>query len=130
MRKRKSAVPEERDYFTDRSVLLDPYDYFEEIRARGPVVQLTTHDVLAVTGFKETVEVLLNKADFSSSIAAPGPIAPLPFEVDSNDISAKVAAHSESIRAQNLMVNYDGDTHLAARSLLNPLLVPSRLKAN
>ena len=123
-------MPEERDYFTDRSVLLDPYDYFEEIRARGPVVQLTSHDVLAVTGFKETVEVLLNKADFSSSIAAPGPIAPLPFEVDSNDISAKVAAHSESIGAQNLMVNYDGDAHLAARSLLNPLLVPSRLKAN
>jgi cytochrome P450 len=28
------------------------------------------------------------------------------------------------------MVNQDGDHHLAARSLLNPLLVPSRLKAN
>ena len=121
---------EERDYFTDRSVLLDPYDYFEEIRARGPVVQLAAHDVLAVTGFKETVEVLLNKADFSSTIAAPGPVSPLPFEVDSHDISAKVAAHSESIRAQDLMVNYDGDAHVAARSLLNPLLVPSRLKAN
>ncbi|MFD2134518.1 hypothetical protein ACFSLT_03465 [Novosphingobium resinovorum] len=29
-----------------------------------------------------------------------------------------------------LMVSYDGDKHLAARSLLNPLFVPSRLKAN
>jgi cytochrome P450 len=124
------VAAEERDYFTDRSVLLDPYDYFEEIRARGPVVQLEGRDILAVTGFKETVEVLLNKADFSSSIAAPGPVAPLPFEVDSDDISAKVAAHNASIQAQNLMVNYDGDAHTAARSLLNPLLVPSRLKAN
>ena len=121
---------EERDYFTDRSVLLDPYDYFEEVRALGPVVQRQDHDLLFVTGFKETVEVLLNKADFSSMIAAPGPVAPLPFEVDSDDISAKVAAHNASIQAQNLMVNYDGDAHIAARSLLNPLLVPSRLKAN
>lgn len=124
------AVLEERDYFTDRSVLLDPYDYFEEIRARGPIVQLGNRDILFVTGFKESVEVLLNKADFSSLIAAPGPAAPLPFEVDSDDIADKVEAYSESIRERDLMVNYDGDYHLAARSLLNPLLVPSRLKAN
>jgi cytochrome P450 len=120
----------DRDYFTDRSVLLDPYDYFEEVRAQGVIVQRSDHDLLFITGFAETVEVLLNKADFSSTIAAPGPIAPLPFEVDSDDISAKVNAHSESIRAQDLMINYDGEAHVAARSLLNPLLVPSRLKAN
>ncbi len=30
----------ERDYFTDPSVLLDPYTYFEEMRPRGPVCQL------------------------------------------------------------------------------------------
>ena len=123
-------VLEERDYFTDKSVLLDPYDFFEEIRARGPIVQLQDRDMLFITGFKEAVEVLLNKADFSSSIATAGPAASLPFEVDGNDISAKVQAHSESIRERDLMVNYDGDYHLAARSLLNPLLVPSRLKAN
>ncbi|MBV1690185.1 cytochrome P450 [Novosphingobium sp. G106] len=120
----------ERDYFTDKSVLLDPYDFFEEIRARGPVVQLTNRDMLFVTGFKEAVEVLLNKADFSSMIAAPGPAAPLPFEVEGDDISAQVLAYEESIRERDLMINQDGDFHLAARSLLNPLLVPSRLKAN
>jgi cytochrome P450 len=120
----------ERDYFTDKSVLLDPYDFFEEIRARGPVVQLTGRDMLFVTGFKEAVEVLLNKADFSSMIAGPGPAAPLPFEVEGDDISAQVLAYEESIRERDLMVNQDGDFHVAARSLLNPLLVPSRLKAN
>ena len=120
----------DRDYFTDRSVLLDPYDFFEEVRARGPVVQREDRDMLFITGFAEAVEVLLNKADFSSSIAGAGPAAPLPYEVDSDDISVKVAAHAESIRAQDLMINYDSDAHTAARSLLNPLLVPSRLKAN
>ncbi|MBW8753195.1 MAG: cytochrome P450 [Sphingomonadales bacterium] len=120
----------ERDYFTDKSVLLDPYDFFEEIRARGPVAELKGRDMLFVTGFKEAVEVLLNKADFSSVIAASGPAAPLPFEVTGDDISATVMAYEESIRERDLMVNQDGDFHLAARSLLNPLLVPSRLKAN
>ncbi|MEJ5979365.1 cytochrome P450 [Novosphingobium sp. PS1R-30] len=126
----QQPVALERDYFTDKSVLLDPYDFFEEIRARGPVVQLESRDMLFVTGFKEAVEVLLNKADFSSMIAAPGPVAPLPFEVDGNDISAKVMAYEESIRERDLMINQDGDFHQAARSLLHPLLVPSRLKAN
>ncbi len=120
----------QRDYFTDRTVLLDPYDYFEEVRAHGPVVQREDHDMLFITGFAEAVEVLLNKADYSSSIATAGPVAPLPYAVDSDDISAKVAAHSESMRMQDLMVNYDGDAHTAARSLLNTLFVPSRLKAN
>jgi cytochrome P450 len=86
--------------------------------------------MLFVTGFKEAVEVLLNKADFSSMIAGPGPAAPLPFEVHGDDISETVAAYTASIRERELMVNQDGDMHLAARSLLNPLLVPSRLKAN
>jgi cytochrome P450 len=120
----------DRDYFTDRSVLLDPYDFFEEVRAHGPVVQREDRDMLFITGFKEAAQVLLNKADFSSSIATAGPAAPLPYEVDSDDISAKVTAYNQSIAAQNLMVNYDGDAHVAARALLNPLLVPSRLKAN
>jgi cytochrome P450 len=120
----------ERDYFTDKSVLLDPYDFFEEFRAKGPVVQLKNRDMLFVTGFKEAVEVLLNKADFSSMIAGPGPAAPLPFAVEGDDISATVSAYEQSIRERDLMVNQDGDLHLAARPLLNPLLVPSRLKAN
>ena len=56
----------ERDYFTDPSVLLDPYRYFEEMRPRGPVCQLQTHDCLLVTGFEECLEVLRNPTDFSS----------------------------------------------------------------
>lgn len=123
-------VLKERDYFTDRSVLLDPYDYFEEFRARGPVVQATSRDMLFVTGFKEAVEVLLNKADFSSFIASRGPVAPLPFPVEGNDISETVEAYARSVRREDMMINTDGDFHVAARSLLNPLLVPSRLKAN
>jgi cytochrome P450 len=122
-----AATVIEKDYFTDHSVLLDPYDYFESIRAHGPVHQMASRDVLVVTGFAEAVEVLLNKRDFSSWLN-PDPLVALPFELAGNDISALLDANPSG--EMELMVSYDGDKHLAARSLLNPLFVPSRLKAN
>lgn len=117
----------EKDYFTDHSVLLDPYDYFETIRAHGPVCQMHGRDVVIVTGFAEALEVLLNRNDFSSWLN-PDPLTPLPFVVDGDDISAQLAATPGN--PMELMVSYDGDRHAAARSLLNPLFTPSRLKAN
>ncbi|WP_404482591.1 cytochrome P450 [Novosphingobium sp. BL-52-GroH] len=123
-----SAAPViEKDYFTDHSVLLAPYDYFETIRAHGPVHQMAARDVVVVTGFAEALEVLLNTRDFSSWLN-PDPLTPLPFAVEGDDISALLAAHPGS--EIELMVSYDGDRHAAARSLLNPLFTPSRLKAS
>lgn len=118
----------ERDYFTDKAVLLDPYDYFEAIRADGPVHRMKSRDVMIVTGFQEGVEVLLNTRDYSS-ILNPDPLAPLGFEPQGDDISAQVAA-VHGVDPMELLVSYDGDMHTAARSLLNPLFKPSRLKAN
>ncbi len=115
-------VLEERDYFTDKSVLLDPYDYFEQIRGDGPVHQMPNRDILIVTGFKEGVDVLLNTRDFSS-ILNPDPLAPLRFEPQGSDISGQVEA-VQGTGPMDLMVSYDGDRHTAARSLLNPLFKP------
>ncbi len=118
----------ETDYFTDRAVLLDPYEFLEGIRAHGPVVQLKSRDMVAVTGFGEAVAVLNNREDFSSVIN-PDPIAPLRFEPEGDDISAQIEA-TMGTGPMDLMVSYDGKLHADARSLLNPLFVPSRLKAN
>lgn len=118
----------ETDYFTDKAVLLDPYEFFEEVRAHGPVVQLKSRDMLAVTGFSEAVEVLTNTHDFSA-IMNPDPIAPLRFEPQGDDISAQIEAVMGT-GPMDLMVSYDGKIHADARSLLNPLFTPSRLKAN
>lgn len=118
----------EKDYFTDLSVLLDPYDYFDEIRRNGPVYQMKGRpDFLIVTGFEESVEVLRNSQDFSSWLT-PDPLVELPFAVEGDDISAQLETHPISDIV--LMVAYDDDRHAAARSLLNPLFTPSRLKAN
>jgi cytochrome P450 len=109
-------------------VLLDPYEFLEGIRAHGPVIQLKSRDIVAVTGFAEAVEVLNNREDFSSVIN-PDPIAPLRFVPEGDDISAQIEA-TMGTGPMDLMVSYDGKLHADARSLLNPLFVPSRLKAN
>lgn len=122
------ATEAERDYFTDHSVLLDPYDYFEDLRRHGPVYQMKSRDMVMVTGFREAVEVLLNTADFSSCLN-PDPLAPLRFEPAGDDLTGQIEATMDT-GPMDLMVQYDGDRHAAARSLLNPLFTPSRLKAN
>ena len=119
----------EKDYFTDHSVLLDPYDYFEDIRRNGPVYRMKSRpDTLVVTGFRESVDILLNTRDFSSSLN-PDPVAPLPFEPQGDDITGQIK-DAQKHQPMVLMVSYDDGEHTAARSLLNPLFVPSRLKAN
>lgn len=117
------------DFFNDREVLLDPYTYFEKLREQGPVFRMENRDVVIVTGFAEGVSVLLNHADYSS-IVNPEPLAPLTFTPEGDDISEQIAAAKPVNPALELLVTYDGDRHTAARHLLNPLFVPSRLKAN
>ena len=119
----------QKDFFNDRDVLLDPYAYFEAIREGGPVFRMPMRDVVIVTGHKEGAEVLLNTTDFSS-IVNPEPLAPLSFVPEGDDISEQIAKAKAPNPALELLVTYDGERHTAARSLLNPLFVPSRLKAN
>ncbi len=120
----------ERDYFTDLSVLLDPYDYFEEIRRHGPVYQMRAHDALIVTGFDEVVEVLRNNSDFSSVISTQGAAQPLPFQPEGDDISEQIEAHRSEMDVYDLVVTHDGTRHAHVRSLVNRLFTPSRLKDN
>jgi cytochrome P450 len=125
-----ASLAAERDYFTDHSVLRDPYQYFEEIRAHGPVYFSPIHDLVIVTGFDESLEVLRNTDDFSSIISTTGPVAPLPFTPQGDDINEQIEAHRKDFLAANLLVAYDGQPHTYSRSILNRLFVPSRLKAN
>jgi cytochrome P450 len=120
----------ERDFFSDPSILRDPYQYFEAMHAKGPVNQLEDRDLVLVTGFEEALEVLRNTKDYSSIITAGGPVLPLPFEPEGDDISAQVEQHRSEVPGSDLLVTYDDSRHIATRSLLSRLFVPSRLKAN
>ncbi|HMP56595.1 MAG TPA: cytochrome P450 [Novosphingobium sp.] len=120
----------DRDYFTDRQVLLDPYEYFESLRASGPVHRMKARDIVIVTGHAEGVDVLLDTHNFSS-ILNPDPLAPLSFDAAGlDDLEEAIAKAKPANPALELMVTYDGVKHANARSLLNPLFTPSRLKAN
>jgi cytochrome P450 len=99
-----TRLAKERDYFTDHSVLLDPYQYFEEMRPRGPVCQLETHNCLLVTGFAECVEVLRNPADFSSLNSLASSAFPLPFTPQGSDISEQLEAHRHQYVGGDLVV--------------------------
>lgn len=120
----------EHDYFSDYSILKEPYAYFEAIRAKGPIYQLPGNGIVVVTGFDEVLDVIRNAEDFSSVIAPQGPAAALPFKPEGSDITSQIEAHRTEFIGGDLMVALDDQPHKYSRSLLNPLFTPSRLKAN
>lgn len=120
----------ERDYFTDPTVLLDPYGYYEEMRPRGPVCQLETHDALLVSGFNEYVETSLNTDDFSAINALAGSGVPLPFKPEGSDISKQIEENRSKFVGHKLIICHDGERHKDSRSLINKMFTPRRLKDN
>ncbi|HEX7857750.1 MAG TPA: cytochrome P450 [Sphingobium sp.] len=121
---------EDRDFFTDHEILVDPYEYFEAVRSHGPIYQPKDKDYLIVTGFNEALEIFKNSSDFSASIALQGAACPLTFTPEGPDISAQLEKHRSDIIGHDLLVNLDGNAHTNLRALVNRLFVPSRLKSN
>ena len=61
------------DYFSDESLVEDPYPYFEELRAACPVLALPHLGVVAVTGYDEATQVYRDVDTFSSCNSVIGP---------------------------------------------------------
>jgi cytochrome P450 len=120
----------ERDFFTDRAVLLDPYAWVDASRQKARVRKMDARDVVMVTGFAEATAMLVNGDGYSAVIAAAGPTAPLPFEPQGSDITDQIAEHHTKFVGSESFLSFDGPRHAASRSLLNSLFTPSRLKAN
>ena len=120
----------ERDYFTDLEVANSPYEFFEAVRAHGPVWQPPGKDYLIVTGFDEMVEISNNNRDFSAIIGLAGAGAALPFEPSGADITAQIEAARPAILGGDQVVMLDDEPHTKLRGLMNRLFTPSRLKAN
>ena len=118
------------DYFTALDLVADPHPYFEYLRAQGPVVRLPFQNVVAVTGWEEGFEVERNHAVFSSINAATGPLPPLPFEPDAEDISEQLEAHRGDMAYGSMLVAQDQPAHTTSRRLLNGLLTPKRFREN
>jgi cytochrome P450 len=117
------------DYFTDMSLVPDPYGYFDKLRAKCPVHHATPYGVMAVTGHQEAVAAYKDPA-MSSCVAVAGPFPPLPFTPQGDDISAQIEEHRATIPMAEHVVTMDAEEHQKTRGLLSRLITPKRLSEN
>lgn len=124
-----STTTDTLDYFTDLSLLADPYTHLAAIREQGRVHHNTDRNLYYVTGFDEAIEVLRNSEDFASVATAAG-IAPLPFKPEGDDITEQIERHRAEILGSDMVAAYDGERHGALRGLISRIFTPIRLKDN
>ena len=117
------------DFFTDPNVGADPFAWYEQVRAIGPVWQEPHHGAFIVTGHAETVAVTTNPELFSSCIGVTGPFPGFPTE-PGDDVRALVAERRDALPMSEHMVTMDPPMHTKHRALLMRLLTPRRLKEN
>jgi cytochrome P450 len=117
------------DFFTDESLVDDPYPYFEELRSEAPVLPLS-NGVVAVTGFDEASEVYLNGVDFSSCNSVIGPYAQFPVPLEGDDVSEIIDRYRDQVPMHEHMVTMDPPDHTRERALLMRLISSTRLKEN
>jgi cytochrome P450 len=121
----------EPDFFTDPKVIDDPKGYFEQMRSKCPVMRERYHGSLMVTGYDEVMEILARKDDvFSSAVSVLGPLPPLPFKPEGDDIREQLEAHRENLPWASHLACLDGKKHAERRALLTALITYKRLKAN
>jgi cytochrome P450 len=118
------------DYFTDSSLIDDPFPYFEHLRAKCPVTPLPHHGVVAVTGFEEAIEVWNDAERFSSCAAVTGPFPGLPPIPEDADLDEFIAEHRGALPMAEYLIAQDPPDHTANRGLLMRLLTPKRLQEN
>ncbi len=84
------------DFFRDDSMLVDPYPYFEALRAKCPVWREPHHQVVMVTGYEEAMAVYNDTETFSSctSVTGPFPGFPVPSRATTSPHSLRNTATS------------------------------------
>jgi cytochrome P450 len=118
------------DFFTDESLLEDPYPYFEHLRSQSPVVAMPHYGVVAVSGYDEATEIYRDHDTFSSCNSVIGPFATFPEPLEGDDVSEIIARHRDQLPMNEHMVTMDAPMHTRERALLMRLITPKRLKEN
>ncbi|HXZ62163.1 MAG TPA: cytochrome P450, partial [Acidimicrobiales bacterium] len=118
------------DFFSDQSLVEDPYPYFDHLRAQCPVLPTGSHGVVAVSGYEAANEVYLDNDTFSSCISVVGPFAQFPVPLEGDDISDLVERFRDQLPMHEHMVTMDPPMHTRERALVMRLLTPRRLKEN
>jgi len=116
------------DFFTEESLIDDPFPYFDHLRAQCPVHARPHHGVVAVTGYEEAAELWRDPATFSACNAVSGPFPGLPPVPDGVAVDDHVEQHRGELPLGEYLAAQDPPTHTALRALLMRLLTPKRLK--
>src|SRR3954468_20268827 len=118
------------DFFSDQSLVEDPYPYFDELRAVAPVLPLPHLGIVAVTGYEEAHEVYRDPETFSSCNSVVGPFATFPVPLEGDDVGDIIDRHRDQLPMNEHMVTMDPPDHTRERALLMRLITPKRLKDN
>jgi cytochrome P450 len=118
------------DFFTDQAIAADPIPYFNYLRSKCPVLREPHRGVVMVTGYEEAMEIYKQPKAFSSCVAVTGPIPPLPFEPQGEDINEQIEQHHHEFPWATHFITFDDAQHTAHRSILTRLLTQERLRKN
>ncbi len=118
------------DFFTDQSLIEDPYPYFDHLRAQSPVLPTDHYGVVAVSGYDEASDIYRDVETFSSCNSVIGPFATFPVPLEGDDISGIIDRYRDQLPMHEHMVTMDPPGHTRERALIMRLLTPKRLKDN
>jgi cytochrome P450 len=117
------------DYFTEPSIVEDPYPYFDWLRDQCPVLHRARHAVM-VTGYEEAIAVMSDNRSYSRVNTVGGPIPGLPVEPEGDDITDLIEQYRHVFPLNEHVVTLDPPDHQMHRHLLTRLLTPRRLQEN
>ena len=119
------------DFFSDDTLIDDPYPYFEFLREeKGPVWTEPQYGVAIVTGHTEAMEVLRDHDTFSSCNSPTGPFPGLPVAPEGDDATPLIDEYRDQLPMHEFMVTMDPPLHSELRGLIRGLFTPRRLKEN
>jgi cytochrome P450 len=118
------------DFFSDPSLILDPYPYYEEVRAHGPVWQEPVHGAFVITGYDVMSAVYRDPETFSSLNSFSGPLMKLAEEPTGDDANEVIERSRGTFPGNELVGTMDPPDHTAHRGLMMRMLTPKRLQEN
>jgi cytochrome P450 len=118
------------DFFTDQSLVEDPYPYFDYLRSQCPVLATENLGVVAVSGYEEAMEIYLDPQTFSSCNSVIGPFASFPVPLEGDDVGEIIDRYRDQLPMNEHMVTMDPPMHTQERALIMRLLTPKRLQEN
>jgi cytochrome P450 len=118
------------NFFRDRAVQDDPYPYFDELRAQGPVWREPHYGVFMVTGHAEALAVYNDSVNFSSCNAVSGPFMKFPEPFEGDDVTELIDRYRDTLPFYDQLPAFDPPRHTDHRALMMRLLTPGRLRAN